>query len=831
MAGLAEQQLSTSAQAVAKASKRAAAAQAAADAARAATKLEKLTPVPRELLDRDNEVDASIFADWQLRSEAARKRKRADAQKPLEIEVSRHKAVTQLAASFSRLAAERLGKKWFTHFEAWLFARREICGTDGADSILPTGLAGEITGADAELIRKLTAAGEPPASAEAMCVELSKLPKRLAARIVRPPPGAAHVRVAPLTGGAGRVAKLRLTCLGTSVEVNRSHYDKLRLLYAATNAGAAAADATAFTRAAMVLLLRYSSLQGTHYRGGGYQAAVHGEVFDALKAGFDTRMECFASPLNCRWRRFCSMFLDTDAPFGSLGSFFAFRPTSGSFEANPPFDKAFVSRMAKHMFSLLASTEEPLMFVVIIPAWTSDKCWKMLAQSSFMQHHTLLDAGKHGYFEGAQHNRANRYRVASTGTSLFYLQNAAARAKWPVTGAKIAAVARAFAPHPESGANTAQPPRRRSAADAAAGSDALIGGTFDAPADGLSDGSRAAGPTDDVAASDRAADSSSGPEEPASASDSGSLGFSDDEGQDWAGMQPSAPAGDPSTDGPRGPVADGTIDTRLLTHGTARCASVKSTTAVRNRDAALHAQFGETQAQASQRGNIRKPESGSSAAVPTPIQSSVSKRARHPERRAVKDVPAEVKSSRKKAKRLGSGTGKFADDSAMQSVLGALLRDEALSYRGAGAGAGASQPAARHVGGLGTSEDTGARPGKHDSEGPPVKRTARGQAGNGKRSSFADRAGDSERAQQVVTGCVNAAAEPLGVVDFAMSKSQQRKQMLKRAKRQRHIAGGPKARVMDRFESGARGNRPGGAKPKRARSSPEDAWSDQDPDV
>jgi hypothetical protein len=33
-----------------------------------------------------------------------------------------------------------------------------------------------------------------------------------------------------------------------------------------------------------------------------------------------------ASPLNARWGSFCSAFADTDAPFGSLGSFFAFRP-------------------------------------------------------------------------------------------------------------------------------------------------------------------------------------------------------------------------------------------------------------------------------------------------------------------------------------------------------------------------------------------------------------------------------------------------------------------------------------------------------------------------
>jgi phosphorylated CTD-interacting factor 1 len=42
--------------------------------------------------------------------------------------------------------------------------------------------------------------------------------------------------------------------------------------------------------------------------------------------GVGVEAEGFASPLNCRWLRYCSAFPDTDAPFGSLGSFFGFRP-------------------------------------------------------------------------------------------------------------------------------------------------------------------------------------------------------------------------------------------------------------------------------------------------------------------------------------------------------------------------------------------------------------------------------------------------------------------------------------------------------------------------
>jgi hypothetical protein len=87
------------------------------------------------------------------------------------------------------------------------------------------------------------------------------------------------------------------------------------------------------------------------------QAAVHAEVFNVLRDSFDCQFECFSSPLNCRYPHFCSIFFDTDAPFGSLGCFFSFKPAFGSFQANPPFDKSFVERMAQHMFALLGATK------------------------------------------------------------------------------------------------------------------------------------------------------------------------------------------------------------------------------------------------------------------------------------------------------------------------------------------------------------------------------------------------------------------------------------------------------------------------------------------
>ena len=49
--------------------------------------------------------------------------------------------------------------------------------------------------------------------------------------------------------------------------------------------------------------------------------------------------------------------------------FLDFYPTSGSFEANPPFSDELMEAMVDHMESLLSETNEPLSFIVFIPDW------------------------------------------------------------------------------------------------------------------------------------------------------------------------------------------------------------------------------------------------------------------------------------------------------------------------------------------------------------------------------------------------------------------------------------------------------------------------------
>lgn len=53
--------------------------------------------------------------------------------------------------------------------------------------------------------------------------------------------------------------------------------------------------------------------------GTGLQGALPVTVFEALNRQFGVSFECFASPLNCYFKQFCSAFPDIDGFFGSRG--------------------------------------------------------------------------------------------------------------------------------------------------------------------------------------------------------------------------------------------------------------------------------------------------------------------------------------------------------------------------------------------------------------------------------------------------------------------------------------------------------------------------------
>ena len=242
---------------------------------------------------------------------------------------------------------------------------------------------------------------------------------------------------------------------GLSLKINETHYEKLQILFDRFNTDSVSLPdhRDRFASALFVLLCRYDMLEG-----GGLQSSLTGDVFDILLSRFDCRTECFASPFNCRYERFCSAFPDTDMPFGSLGSFFDFDPTSegGCFQANPPFISGFIEMMERRMDGHLESTSrKPLMFIVFIPAWKETTGWKALNDSPHLTRHLLLSqkTDPHFYCEGTQHRRRGRYRIATFDTSVFFLQNSMARNKWRVTDEIVEELTLAFRRNPDQDSN------------------------------------------------------------------------------------------------------------------------------------------------------------------------------------------------------------------------------------------------------------------------------------------------------------------------------------------------------------------------------------------
>jgi len=350
-----------------------------------------------------------------------------------ETEASRLRAVSSACASFQRACERRLGKRWCSALEGWLAT---------ADATTPAFPRGEKS--RAFLVGKLRANGASDAEAETTCEAMMRMMEAREREVGRDA-GNAREREARAEVARTREGDVVVLRLGkTSVRLNREHFDKLCALYEMSRGGV---DEGAFLRAAYAVVARYDAAQGGQFRfAGGHHTALHGEVFDVLRDAFGVSCELFASPLNCRWPRYCSRYFDVDGPFGSLGDYSRFRPSRGSYEVNPPFDEDVVVAAANHLVSCLESASDALTFVVITPYWVNRPCWETMARSTFCSHVEVIDVREHGYYEGAQHRKASKYRRATSDTSVIFLQTPRARETNAVTAEKIELMRAAFRP-------------------------------------------------------------------------------------------------------------------------------------------------------------------------------------------------------------------------------------------------------------------------------------------------------------------------------------------------------------------------------------------------
>ncbi|XP_043199784.1 mRNA (2'-O-methyladenosine-N(6)-)-methyltransferase-like isoform X2 [Amphibalanus amphitrite] len=243
---------------------------------------------------------------------------------------------------------------------------------------------------------------------------------------------------------------------GEALKINTLYLQKLEQLYRYSCIEDRKLDS--FLTRVWCMLKRYNTFWAA--TGGGEtsatqatQAALPLTVLECLHKNFGVTFELFASPLNCYFRQYCSAFPDTDGYFGSRGMVLDFKPTHGSFEANPPFCEELMEACVTHFERLLSQTAEPLSFVVFFPEWRdpAPAALSQLEGSRWNRRQIALPAFEHHYRHGFQHvvSRADSTMRSGNGTVVVWLQNDAGHARWAPTKERVDALADAFRPNKE----------------------------------------------------------------------------------------------------------------------------------------------------------------------------------------------------------------------------------------------------------------------------------------------------------------------------------------------------------------------------------------------
>lgn len=156
--------------------------------------------------------------------------------------------------------------------------------------------------------------------------------------------------------------------------------------------------------------------------GKGLQWAVPRTVMRALTIHYGCKTELFASPINCYYQNYYSLF-SFDMMFGSKGNFFDADPsefTEGSFQINPPFIDPLFTELTKRILLFLSKAElngKTLTFVYIMPEWSDCDGYEQLIASRYCVKVIKLLKDSHYYY----HYDSCSYIRARFGTSVIIM--------------------------------------------------------------------------------------------------------------------------------------------------------------------------------------------------------------------------------------------------------------------------------------------------------------------------------------------------------------------------------------------------------------------------
>lgn len=337
-------------------------------------------------------------------------------------------------------------------------ARTPAAGSDSSggdgfdDDVLPSnGLDGVLSAADLLLAERLTEAGCTAADAERAVRDLHEralqFRRELAEQAAEFDPRK-HVGV--VTTQCVNERFFHLACGKRALKISAAHYAKLCAMWMTHRARQPALGTV--DDDIYCLLARHLALSGGGSQTAAFHAAAAPAVFRVVHAHFGApAIECFASPLNAHYSRFCSLSLDVDYKFGSLGSFFHLAPSRGVFFAHPPAVQRLVDAAAAHVAHLLAAAaaaRHALTFLLLTSLPPSHDLPAAARGSDVVRRDVVLEPSTYAFCNGHQHRKDPEqlfhapYPWQST---VYILQSPRAAKKHPVSDEFVARLVDAFA--------------------------------------------------------------------------------------------------------------------------------------------------------------------------------------------------------------------------------------------------------------------------------------------------------------------------------------------------------------------------------------------------
>jgi hypothetical protein len=145
------------------------------------------------------------------------------------------------------------------------------------------------------------------------------------------------------------------------------------------------------------MILRYAIFDTSNQ-----QWSIGIKLYEHISNIFDISFEMFASPLNFNMNMFCSIFLDTDKIFGSVGSFYNLslekllnQNIKGVF-FNPPYLPILMNYTTKICINLLEKMErESMDFTIIsfLPNWADADYIQSFLQSKYLVANKIIPKG------------------------------------------------------------------------------------------------------------------------------------------------------------------------------------------------------------------------------------------------------------------------------------------------------------------------------------------------------------------------------------------------------------------------------------------------------